>query len=130
MQPIENNAKYFTRLVGNQVRFTVPPCYRSWTEVPQEQRARLCSIIEERSSKNKANRGEANNPSVQGSKSFSATRYDEFSGDLQNDDPRFAMYKAQLRRMQRKIELLKNSIRVVVPEEDSNEDADEGLEDL
>ncbi|KAL2471473.1 Uncharacterized protein Adt_04730 [Abeliophyllum distichum] len=46
MQPIENNAKYFTGLVENQVRFTVPPCYPSWTEVPEEQRARLRSIIE------------------------------------------------------------------------------------
>ncbi|KAL2491265.1 Uncharacterized protein Adt_26893 [Abeliophyllum distichum] len=46
MQPIGNNAKYFTTLVGNQVRFTVPPCYPSWTEVPEEQRARLHSIIE------------------------------------------------------------------------------------
>ncbi|KAL2542828.1 Uncharacterized protein Adt_03806 [Abeliophyllum distichum] len=46
MQPIENNAKYFTRLVGNQVRFIVPPYYPSWTEVPEEQRARLRSIIE------------------------------------------------------------------------------------
>ncbi|KAL2526038.1 Uncharacterized protein Adt_11092 [Abeliophyllum distichum] len=32
VQPIKNNAKYFTRLVGNQVRFIVPPCYPSWTE--------------------------------------------------------------------------------------------------
>ncbi|KAL2491734.1 hypothetical protein Adt_27362 [Abeliophyllum distichum] len=46
MQPIRNNAKYFTRLVGNQVRFTVPPFYSSWTEVPEEQRAQLRSIIE------------------------------------------------------------------------------------
>ncbi|KAL2497392.1 hypothetical protein Adt_22942 [Abeliophyllum distichum] len=48
MQPIKNNAKYFTRLVGNQVRFTVPSCYPSWTEVPEEQWARLRSIIEVR----------------------------------------------------------------------------------
>ncbi|KAL2481983.1 hypothetical protein Adt_34949 [Abeliophyllum distichum] len=90
------------------------------------------------------NRGKAKYPSVQGSKSFTARRYDEdtspsldstaaskipqgtahqFSGDSQNNDYRFAMYEAQLRRMQRKIELLKNSILVVVPEEDNNEDA-------
>ncbi|KAL2531514.1 hypothetical protein Adt_04865 [Abeliophyllum distichum] len=48
MQPIENNAKYFTGLVENQVRFTMPPCYPSWTEVPEEQRARLRSIIEDK----------------------------------------------------------------------------------
>ncbi|KAL2491736.1 hypothetical protein Adt_27364 [Abeliophyllum distichum] len=130
----------------------------------------------EQSSKNKANRDKAKYSSMQGSKSFSATRYDEtcmllqsrfsendevtsvgldgvpkgtstfldltaaskapqgtfhqFSGDPQNNDPRFAMYKAKLRRMQRKIELLKNIIPVVVPEEDENEDKDEGLGDL
>ncbi|KAL2471212.1 hypothetical protein Adt_39348 [Abeliophyllum distichum] len=36
MQLIKNNAKYFTRLVENQVRFTEPPCYPSWIEVPDE----------------------------------------------------------------------------------------------
>ncbi|KAL2487048.1 hypothetical protein Adt_31804 [Abeliophyllum distichum] len=46
IQSIENNAKYFTRLVGNQVRFTVSPCYPSWTEVLEEQRALLRCIIE------------------------------------------------------------------------------------
>ncbi|KAL2525437.1 Uncharacterized protein Adt_10491 [Abeliophyllum distichum] len=46
MQPIGNNAKYFMRLVGNQVRFTVLPCYPLWTEVQEEQRLRLHRIIE------------------------------------------------------------------------------------
>ncbi|KAL2480741.1 Uncharacterized protein Adt_33707 [Abeliophyllum distichum] len=46
MQPIENNVKYFTRLVGNQVRFTVLPCYPSWTEVPEDQQVLVTSIIE------------------------------------------------------------------------------------
>ncbi|KAL2454993.1 Uncharacterized protein Adt_47509 [Abeliophyllum distichum] len=32
MQLIRNNAKYFTRLVRNQMRFNMPPCYPSWTE--------------------------------------------------------------------------------------------------
>ncbi|KAL2505868.1 hypothetical protein Adt_21489 [Abeliophyllum distichum] len=32
MQSIENNAKYFTLLVGNHVRFTVLLYYPSWTE--------------------------------------------------------------------------------------------------
>ncbi|KAL2480265.1 hypothetical protein Adt_33231 [Abeliophyllum distichum] len=36
--------------------------------------------------------------------------FHHFSGDSQNDDPRFAMYEAQQRRMKREIELLKNSI--------------------
>ncbi|KAL2542621.1 hypothetical protein Adt_03599 [Abeliophyllum distichum] len=45
-KPIKNNTKYFTRLVGNQVMFTVPPCYPLWIEVLEEQRARLRSIIE------------------------------------------------------------------------------------
>ncbi|KAL2526657.1 hypothetical protein Adt_11711 [Abeliophyllum distichum] len=54
----------------------------------------------------------------------------KFSGDSQNDDPRFAMYEVQLRRMQRKIELLKNSIQGVVPEEVEENDGDEGLGDL
>ncbi|KAL2526274.1 hypothetical protein Adt_11328 [Abeliophyllum distichum] len=53
-----------------------------------------------------------------------------FSGDPRNNDPQFAMYEAQLCRMQQKIELLKNSITVVVPEEDDNEDADEGFGDV
>ncbi|KAL2485044.1 hypothetical protein Adt_29800 [Abeliophyllum distichum] len=48
MQSIGNDAKYFTCLVGNQVRFTVSPCYSSWTKVSEEQRARLCSIIEDK----------------------------------------------------------------------------------
>ncbi|KAL2475010.1 Uncharacterized protein Adt_35746 [Abeliophyllum distichum] len=111
IQLIENNVKYFMCLVGNQVRFTVPPCYPSWTEVPEEQRTRLHSIIESyfdlqgdrspneyravytaidrlaadrieitnsRSTKNKANRCKAKYPSVQGLKSFSGTRYDEW----------------------------------------------------
>ncbi|KAL2542852.1 hypothetical protein Adt_03830 [Abeliophyllum distichum] len=195
MQLIENNAKYFTRLVRNQVRFTVPSCYLSWTEVPEEQRGQLRSIIEERSSKNKANRAKAKYPSVQWSKSFSATRYDEdklvelretqhtqvasngtsldehaiakevlgerrghvrgvgrvpkgtslsldstaasfapqetsheLSRDSQNNDPRFAMYEAQLRQMQREIEILKNRIPVVVLAEEENGDEDEGSE--
>ncbi|KAL2518242.1 hypothetical protein Adt_14489 [Abeliophyllum distichum] len=46
MQPIRNTVKYFTCLVENQMRFTVHPCYPSWTEVSEEQRARLRSIIE------------------------------------------------------------------------------------
>ncbi|KAL2532187.1 hypothetical protein Adt_05538 [Abeliophyllum distichum] len=46
MQPNENNTKYFTRLVGNQVRITMPPCYPSWTEDLEEQRTRLHRIIE------------------------------------------------------------------------------------
>ncbi|KAL2481850.1 hypothetical protein Adt_34816 [Abeliophyllum distichum] len=54
----------------------------------------------------------------------------QFSRDSQNNDYRFTMYEAQLRRMQRKIEHLKNSIPVVVPEEDNNEDANKGLRDL
>ncbi|KAL2480379.1 Uncharacterized protein Adt_33345 [Abeliophyllum distichum] len=45
MQPIINKVKYFTRLVGNKVKFTVPPCYPSWTKIPEEQHARLRSII-------------------------------------------------------------------------------------
>ncbi|KAL2498320.1 Uncharacterized protein Adt_23870 [Abeliophyllum distichum] len=48
MQLIENNVKYFSRLVGNQVRFTVLQCYPSWIEVPEEHRARLRSIIEDK----------------------------------------------------------------------------------
>ncbi|KAL2471340.1 Uncharacterized protein Adt_39476 [Abeliophyllum distichum] len=90
MQPFRNNAKYFTRLVGNQVRFTVPPCYPSWTEVPEEQRARTSH---------------------------------QFSGDSQNNDPQFAMYEAQLRQIQREIEILKNRI----PVEEENGDENEGL---
>ncbi|KAL2486193.1 Uncharacterized protein Adt_30949 [Abeliophyllum distichum] len=54
----------------------------------------------------------------------------QFSGDPQNNDSWFAMYEAQLRRMQQEIELLKNSILVVMPEEDENGDDDEGLWDL
>ncbi|KAL2470913.1 hypothetical protein Adt_39049 [Abeliophyllum distichum] len=45
--PNENNAKYFTHLVENQVRFTMPPCYPSWKDVPDEQQTQLCSIIED-----------------------------------------------------------------------------------
>ncbi|KAL2474821.1 hypothetical protein Adt_35557 [Abeliophyllum distichum] len=172
------------RLVENQVRFTVPPCYPSWTEVLEEQWTWLHRIIKSYfdlqgdrslddyqvvratidrlataryrdykfrahnhlkaygpsrpygnmsaeywqkcidfftshtfiSSKNKTNRDKAKCPSVQGSKSFFATRYDK------------------LRRMQREIELLKNSISVAVPVEDENEneneDEEEGLGDL
>ncbi|KAL2474907.1 Uncharacterized protein Adt_35643 [Abeliophyllum distichum] len=234
MQPIGNNLKYFTCLVGNEVRFTVPPCYPSWTEgdwSSDEYRV-VCAAVDhlvadryrdyklkahnhlklhgpsrsydeifakdwqkcidfftsptfvERSSKNKVNRGKATYPSVQGSKSFSATCYDEvassgaslderaiakevlgerrdhvhgvgrvpkdtspsldltaaseapqetshqFSRDPQNNDPQFAMYETQLRQMQREIELLKNSIPVVVPKEDENGDEDEGLGDF
>ncbi|KAL2505330.1 hypothetical protein Adt_20951 [Abeliophyllum distichum] len=32
MQPIGNNSTYFTHLVGNQVRFTMLPCYPSCIE--------------------------------------------------------------------------------------------------
>ncbi|KAL2480128.1 Uncharacterized protein Adt_33094 [Abeliophyllum distichum] len=32
MQPIKINEQYFTCLIGNQVKFIVPPCYHSWTE--------------------------------------------------------------------------------------------------
>ncbi|KAL2481819.1 hypothetical protein Adt_34785 [Abeliophyllum distichum] len=53
------------------------PCYPSWTEVLEEQRTKLHSIIEEPSAKNNANRGKAKYPSVQGSNSFSATHYDQ-----------------------------------------------------
>ncbi|KAL2485650.1 Uncharacterized protein Adt_30406 [Abeliophyllum distichum] len=101
----------------------------------------------ERSTKNKANRGKAKYSSVHGSKSFSVMHYNgiqgtspslnstaaskapqgtfhQFSGYPQNDDSRFDMYEAQLRRMQREIEFLENSIPGVVLEEDE----DEGLE--
>ncbi|KAL2480307.1 hypothetical protein Adt_33273 [Abeliophyllum distichum] len=54
--------------------------------------------------------------------------FHQFFGDSQNDDPRFAIYEAQQRRMKREIELLKNSIPEVMPKEDEN--ADEDLEDL
>ncbi|KAL2480740.1 hypothetical protein Adt_33706 [Abeliophyllum distichum] len=296
MQRIRNNTKHFTHFVGYQVRFTVLPCYPSWTEVPEEQRARLRSIIEIALAVDryryyklkvhnhlKAHRTQPiirticlprtgrsaltsspvllswdgprkirhieemlNTRACKGSNNFSATCYDEvqlnfaislykssmhyvtmstnyisrlnfcsgtsrpssgrallsrsglfipsemaigkthrrlvtmlppvvhrwtsvllqrrfsendevtsvgltgseehislprfyrcieapqrtfhqFSGDPHSDDHRFAIYKAQLRRMQREIELLKNSILVVVPEEEDNEDTDEGL---
>ncbi|KAL2457012.1 Uncharacterized protein Adt_46514 [Abeliophyllum distichum] len=52
MQSIRNNAKYFMRLVRNQVRFIVPPCYPYWTEVLEVQRAQLHSIIEDDRSPN------------------------------------------------------------------------------
>ncbi|KAL2486180.1 Uncharacterized protein Adt_30936 [Abeliophyllum distichum] len=117
MQPIKNNAKYFTRLVGNQVRFTVPMSYPSWTEVSEEQRARLRSIIE------------GTFPSLNSTSASKAPQgtFHQFSGDPQNNDHRFAMYEAQLRRMQWEIELLKKSILVVMPKEDENGDDDEGL---
>ncbi|KAL2480043.1 hypothetical protein Adt_33009 [Abeliophyllum distichum] len=51
----------------------------------------------------------------------------QFSGDPHNNGPQFAIYEAQLRRMQWEIELLINSIPVVVLEEDENGDEDEGL---
>ncbi|KAL2541610.1 Uncharacterized protein Adt_02588 [Abeliophyllum distichum] len=257
MQPIKNNVKYFMCLVGNQVRFTVPPCYPSWTEVPEEQRARLRSIIKSdeyrtvcaavdrlaadcyQDYKLKAhNHLKAHGPSCPydkmssedwqkcidfltsptfvrdpetqqwlgiiesfwtfrtfqdgnwvnlqdklvelrdtqqiGVASSSASlderaiakevlgerrghvrrvgriskgtspsldstttsktpqeTFHQFSGDPQHDNPRFAMYEAQLRRMLQKIELVKNSIPRVVPEKDENEneneDEDEGL---
>ncbi|KAL2487319.1 hypothetical protein Adt_32075 [Abeliophyllum distichum] len=97
-------------------RFTMPPYYPSWTEVPEEQRARLRSIIEvhnhlkahgpscpydelsaedwqkcidfftsltfvERSTKNKANWGKAKYLSLEESKSFPVTHYDEVQRD-------------------------------------------------
>ncbi|KAL2470898.1 hypothetical protein Adt_39034 [Abeliophyllum distichum] len=190
IQPIRNNAKYFTRLVGNQVRFTVFLCYPSWTEVPEEHRARLRSIIESyfdlqgdrspdeywaicaatdhlatnryHSYKLKEHNhlkghgpsrpyGEMSAedwqkfidfftssifvgtfPSLDSTTASKAPQgtFHQFSGDPQNDDHRFAMYKAQLRRMQWTIELLKNSISVVVPEEDNNKDTDKSLGDL
>ncbi|KAL2492613.1 Uncharacterized protein Adt_28241 [Abeliophyllum distichum] len=77
MQMIGNNAKYFTRLVENQVRFTMSPCYPSWTKVLEEQRAPLRNIIEEQSSKIRPIGGKATYLSVQGLKSFYAMRYDE-----------------------------------------------------
>ncbi|KAL2480025.1 nuclear transcription factor Y subunit beta [Abeliophyllum distichum] len=46
----------------------------------------------------------------------------QFFGDPHNNDPRLAMYEAQLRRMQQEIEFLKNSIPMVVPEENENGD--------
>ncbi|KAL2486278.1 hypothetical protein Adt_31034 [Abeliophyllum distichum] len=42
----------------------------------------------------------------------------QFFGDPQKDDLRFAIYEVQLRRMEQEIQLLKNSILEVVPEED------------
>ncbi|KAL2512862.1 Uncharacterized protein Adt_18462 [Abeliophyllum distichum] len=92
MQPIENNAKYFTRLVENQVRFTISPCYPAWTEVPEKQWARLRSVIEGNRSPDEywavcaavdrlVDDRYQDYPSVQGSNSFSATCYD--MGDLE-----------------------------------------------
>ncbi|KAL2469757.1 Uncharacterized protein Adt_37893 [Abeliophyllum distichum] len=63
--------------------------------------------------------------STAASKAPEGTSY-QFSGDPQNDDHWFAMHEAQLCRIQRKIQRLKNSIRGVVPEE---EDEDEGIRD-
>ncbi|KAL2486931.1 hypothetical protein Adt_31687 [Abeliophyllum distichum] len=145
MQAIENNTKYFTRLVGNQMRFTVSLFYPSWIDVLEEQRERLHSIIE-RAIANEVlgerlghvcgvrrvpKRTSPSLDSTDASKPPQGT-FHQFSRDPQNDNLRFAMYEAQLCRMLQEIELLKNSIPVVVPEEDKDEDKDEdeGLEDL
>ncbi|KAL2466022.1 hypothetical protein Adt_41873 [Abeliophyllum distichum] len=58
----------------------------------------------------------------------------KFSRDPYNDDPRFAVYEAQLHQMERTNQhltmKLKHGIRGVVPEEDENEDDDGGLGDM
>ncbi|KAL2466727.1 Uncharacterized protein Adt_42578 [Abeliophyllum distichum] len=195
--PIGSNAKYFTRLVGNQVRFIMPPCYPSWTEVPEEHYFNLqgdrspdeyCVVFAAvdrlaadcyRDYKLKAhNHLKAHGPSrpfgemsaedwqkcidfftsptfVDKLVELRETQHTQvassgaslneraiakevlgerrgtshqFSGDSQNNDPRFAMYEAQLRQMQHEIEILKNRIPVVVPVEEENGDGDEGLE--
>ncbi|KAL2487077.1 putative transposase [Abeliophyllum distichum] len=96
IQSIENNTKYFTRLVGNQSYFNL-----QGDRLPDEYRA-VCAAVDylaadryhnyklkahnhlkERSSKNKVNWGKAKYQSVQGSKSFSATRYDERDPETQ-----------------------------------------------
>ncbi|KAL2505167.1 hypothetical protein Adt_20788 [Abeliophyllum distichum] len=133
-QPIENNTKYFTRLVGNQVKFTVLPCYPSWTEVPEEQRARLRGIIEDKLVElRETQQTQVTSSDVSVDEHAIAKEAPEgishqFSGDPQNDDPWFAMYEAQLRQMQRDIQRLKDSIPGVVLE--SDEDEDKGLGDL
>ncbi|KAL2512454.1 Uncharacterized protein Adt_18054 [Abeliophyllum distichum] len=58
----------------------------------------------------------------------------QFSGDSQNDDQRFPMYEAQLRRIERTIQHLtanlKNRIPEVVPKEDEDDDDSGGLGNL
>ncbi|KAL2486273.1 hypothetical protein Adt_31029 [Abeliophyllum distichum] len=116
MQPIENNTKYFMHLVENQVRFTVPHCYPSWTEVLEEQRARICSIIEIASTGvslderaitkevlgerrihvcgvGRVPKGTSSSlDSTAASKAPQGTSH-QFFGDPQNDNLRFAMYE-------------------------------------
>ncbi|KAL2491727.1 Uncharacterized protein Adt_27355 [Abeliophyllum distichum] len=103
-------------------RFTVPPCYSSWTEVPEEQRAQLRSIIEsyfdlqgDRSPNEywavytTVDRLVANH--YRDYKLKARTRlsirlrgtFNQFSRDPQNDDPRSTIYVVQLRRMERTI---------------------------
>ncbi|KAL2512867.1 hypothetical protein Adt_18467 [Abeliophyllum distichum] len=157
---IENNANYFTQLVENQVRFTVSPCYPSWTEVPEKQWAWLRSVIEgDRSpdeywevcaavdrlvddryqdyklrvykhlKEHEPSRpyGELStedwqkcinffishtfvdtSPSPDSTATSKALRgtSNQFSRNPQNDDPKFALYDAQLRRMKRTIQRL------------------------
>ncbi|KAL2505734.1 hypothetical protein Adt_21355 [Abeliophyllum distichum] len=92
----------------------------------------------EQLTKNKANRGKAKYLSVQGSKIFSAMHYDQFCEDAQNDDPRFSMYEAQLRRIERTIVLFTANLEQRLPEivpDDNKEVAEDkndggGLGDL
>ncbi|KAL2471813.1 hypothetical protein Adt_39949 [Abeliophyllum distichum] len=133
MQSIGNNAKYFTHLIGNQVRFTIPPYYPSLTEVSEDQQARLRSIIEKNDEGHVRGVGrvlKGTSPSLDSTAASKAPKETshQFSGDYQNDNLRFPMYEAQLRRMQRKIKLLKNSILGIVPEQD--EDDHKGLGDM
>ncbi|KAL2462252.1 hypothetical protein Adt_45672 [Abeliophyllum distichum] len=89
MQPIRNNAKYFMCLVRKQVRFTVPLCYPSWTEVLEEQWEQLRCTIE------------------------------------------FAMYEAQLHRMERTITLLTANLQQRLPKvvQENDEEVDEDKND-
>ncbi|KAL2462352.1 hypothetical protein Adt_45772 [Abeliophyllum distichum] len=150
-QPIRNNAKYFTRVVGKQVRFTMLPCYlheqrmhsyvvsSSGTPRPSSGRdyesfwtfhtfrddnwvnpqtagdyvassgasldelAIAKEVLGERQGHVRGVGLVPNytSPSLDSTAASKAPQrtFHQFFGDPQNDDPRFAMYEAQLRRM-------------------------------
>ncbi|GJW26571.1 alpha/beta hydrolases superfamily protein [Tanacetum coccineum] len=95
-KPVGPNCRDFTGLIRNEIEQSIPLCYESWEAVPEKYKGTLWPVIHSlsewhelcdhftsekhlaRSEKSKANRAKLPQSSTQGSRSYAASRYEEW----------------------------------------------------
>ncbi|GJZ25599.1 formin-like protein 18, partial [Tanacetum coccineum] len=95
-KPVGPNCRDFTGLIRNEIEQSIPLCYESWEAVPEKYKGTLWRVIHSlsewhelcdhftsekhlaRSEKSKANRAKLPQSSTQGSRSYAASRYEEW----------------------------------------------------